>query len=193
MMMSYDISYRRQAFRLPSTQAGHYDDVVFLVEEAGSNNCIELNSRRRARSWECLAAGSSWECLAEATRCAAACCGGSLCLYGHRDTSPETYIRAWRKAIAAAVAFSDAPRHGFHLTLFTRIPDTEAKDARKYAFEQLTSQTSIAPHRGTDAYRGGDYTEWRFDVTVPEQVKLWLETRPSGRGFKSVETYGPGR
>lgn len=37
--MGYDISYRRQAFRMPAAQAGHYGDIMFLLEEAGSSNC----------------------------------------------------------------------------------------------------------------------------------------------------------
>lgn len=192
--MSYDISYRRQAFRLPSTQAGHYDDVLFLVEEAGSNNCYEIGNRRRARSWECLAVGMKYECLAEVTRCAASCCGGSLCLYGRRDTSPEDYIRAWRKAIAAATPFEHASHSGFHLTLFTRIPDADAaKDTRKYAVERLQGQTLVSPRRDKDAWSNAEYTEWCFDATIPEQVKLWLETKATGRGFHSVDVSGPDR
>ena len=191
--MSYEISYRRQAFRMPAFQARHHDDVLFLLEEAGSNNCFEMGSRRRARSWECMAAGAEWECLAEVTRIAAACCSGSLCFYPRRHTTPEMYIRAWRKAIAEAVPFADAGRIGFQMHLFTRISDTNAKDGRKHAFEELTAQTVIVPHRGTNEYQGGDYTEWRFNASLPEQVKLWLETRGSGRGFHSVDAYGPHR
>lgn len=119
--MSYEISYRRQAFRMPAAQAGNYDDVVFLVEEMGSNNCWEIGNRRRARSWQCTAAGSEWECLADITHCAAACCGGSLVLYGRRRITPEAYIRAWRRGIAAAAPIEEAPRMGFHIALFARI------------------------------------------------------------------------
>lgn len=191
--MSYEISYQRQAFVLPAAQAGHHDDLFFLAEEAGSNNCYERSSRRRSRSWCCMAAGAMWECLSEITHCAAACCGGSLCLHGRRGTSPEQYIRAWRKALAAAMPLADASSHGFHLQLFTRIPDADAQDGRKRAFALLGGQTSIAPQRGTDPFNNQEYTEWRFTATVPEQVKLWLDTRSGGRGFRSVDVHGPSR
>ena len=80
---------------------------------------------------------------------------------------------------------------GFHIDLFTRIPDAAARDGRKYAFEQLSGQTLVLPHRDTDEFNGAEYTEWRFSPAVPEQVKLWLETKSSGRGFRSVEADGP--
>jgi len=187
--MSYDISYRRQAFRMTAAQAGHYDDLVFLIEEAGSSNCWELCSRRRARSWMCLAAGALWECLAEVTRSAAACCGGSLVLYGRRRTAPEAYIRAWRRAAANAAPIEEAGRLGFRIALFTRISEQDAVDGRKYAFDKLTSQSLVVPGRHTDP-QGKTSMEWRFDILVPEQVKLWLETRNTGR---SVEADGPDR
>jgi hypothetical protein len=190
--MSYEISYRRQAFVLPTGATGHYDDLFFLLEETGSNNCYDPDSKRRARNWCCTAAGAKWECLAEVTRMAAACCGGSLVLYGRRGTAPEQYIRAWRKAMAAGVPLAEAPRQGFCLQLFTRIPDMD-KAKSQYALDHLTDQTWVPPHRDSDPFNGQGYTEWRFDARKPDQVKLWLETRPSGRGFHSVEVYGPTR
>ena len=189
--MSYEISYRRQAFVMPAARAGHYDDLVFLVEEMGSNNCWEIGNRRRARSWECVAAGPEWDCLAEVTRCAAACCGGSLCLYGRRRTKPESYIRAWRKALAEAAPVLDANRLGFRLQLLRRITQAEAADGCKYAFDQLSKQTLVTPGQYTDAYNDKTAMEWRFDLAVPEQVKLWLDTRGSGRAWRTVEASGP--
>ena len=189
--MSYDISYRRRAFVLTAAQAGNYDDVLFLVEEAGSSNCYEIGNRRRSRDWSCMAAGGGSDCLADVTRCAASCCGGSLVLYGCRDTSPESYIRAWRKAIAAALPFGDASHNGFHLQLFVRMTETEAANDRKYAFEMLSKQTLVPVGQHTDPYNGKMAMEWRFSALVPEQVKLWLETRSGGRGFHSVGVCGP--
>jgi hypothetical protein len=194
--MSYEISYRRQAFRIPAAQTGqasYYGDLLFLIEECGSNNCWEIGSRRRARDWQCTAVGAEWECLADITRCAATCCGGSLVLYGRRRGKPEAYIRAWRRVIAAAVPIAEAPRMGFHIELLTRIPDAAAKDGRKYAFEQLSGQTLVQPRRATDDFNGAEYTEWRFNPGVPEQVKLWLGTKASSRAFRSVDADGPGR
>lgn len=190
--MSYEISYRRQAFVMPATRAGHYEDLLFLLEECGSNNCWEIDNHRRARSWCCAAAGVEYECLAEITRVAADCCGGSLVLCGRRPTTPEAYIRAWRKEIAGAAPIQDAPRMGFSLGLFTRISDAEAETDRKYAFEQLRRQSAITPRGDTNSLSGRPYTEWRFDLRLPEQVKLWGETRTGGRGWHSVDVNGPG-
>lgn len=189
--MSYEISYRRRAFWMSPAQSGHYDQSFFLLEEMGSNNCWEIGNRRRARSWNCLAVGSHYECLAGAVEFASACCGGSLVLYGRRHTEPEAYIRAWRKALAAAQTFDQAGREGFHLQLFTRMSEEEAANGRQYAFEQLTKQTLVRPGQHTALGADGPVMEWRFDLAVPEQVKLWLDTRRAGRGWHSVEVYGP--
>jgi hypothetical protein len=191
--VSYDISYRRQAFVLQAKQAGTYENLFFLLEEARSNNCYEHNNRRRSRSWSCLAAGADWECLAEVTRCAASCCGGSLVIEGRRRTEPETYIRVWRKVIAAAAPLEDAGRMGFSLEPFTRITLEEARGNRQYAFEALSKQMLVLQKEYTDPYNGTKAMEWRFSTSVPEQVKLWLDTRVRGRGFKSVEADGPDR
>ena len=187
--MSYEISYRRQAFRMPAVQAGHYEDMFFLVEEMGSNNCWEIGNRRRARDWQCSAAGAEWECLAAITRIAAACCGGSLVLYGRRRTSPEQYIRAWRRALAAAVPFDEAHKLGFGLQLFASMSEAEAAGGRKHAFECLHAQSQVAAKR--HERDGGAGWEWQFNAAVPEQVKLWRDTRESGRGWRSVEVRGP--
>jgi hypothetical protein len=183
--MSYDISYRRRVFKMTAAQAGHYDDVFFLLEEAGSNNLYECDNRRRVRRWECLATGAYWQCLSAVTICAAACCGGSLCLNGRRDTTPESYIRAWRKALAAAVAYTDAINHGFQLRLYVRISDAEALDSRRRDFETLSAQALVPAHRCQDR-SDAECTEWYFDA-VPDQIKLWLATKTNGRGFHSVK------
>ena len=187
--MSYEISYRRRAFRMSAAEAGHYEEILFLVEEAGSNNCWELGNRRRARDWGCAAVGSAWECLAHITRTAAACCGGMLALYGRRRTSPEGYIRAWRRAIAAAEPFDRAPAEGFGLRLVTRITEAEAADGRRRAFDRLVGQTLVPPARR--AANGAGSWEWQFNPAVPEQVKLWLETTGSDRAHRGVEVRGP--
>ncbi len=187
--MSYEISYRRRAFRMSAAEAGHYEELLFLVEEAGSSNCWELGNRRRARDWHCAAVGPAWECLAHITRTAAACCGGMMVLYGRRRTTPEGYIRAWRRAIAEAEPFQQACSLGFGLRLFTRTTEAEAKDGRKHAFDRLLAQTLVAPRQLVTT--GDGAWEWRFDAAVPEQVKLWLDTTNTGRARYGVEVLGP--
>ena len=189
--MSYEISYRREALRLTSAQAGHYDDVFFLMEEVGSNNCWEIGNRRRARSWQCTVAGSKHDCLAEITRCAAACCGGGLVLYGRRRTEPESYIRAWRRALAEPIPMEEAGRAGFHLQLFTRMTREEAGEARQYAYQLLCGQTRVKQGECLNPGTDNPSMEWRFNVSAPDEVKLWLDTRKTGRGWHSVEVCGP--
>jgi len=93
--------------------------------------------------------------------------------------------------MAEAVPYEEARRIGFHLQLFTRISEPEAVDGRKYAFDQLNKQTLVAPGQYTDPYNDKKSMEWLFNADVPEQVKLWLETRTTGRGWHSVDAEGP--
>ncbi len=189
--MSYEISYRRQAFILPAAYSGHYDDTAFLIEEAGSSNCYEMDSNRRSRAWGCLAAGPVYSCLAAVTRTASDCCSGCLVLNGRRGTTPEAYIKAWRKAIAEAAPLTRENLRGFNLELFIAISDREAENDRKYAFETLSKQSLVQARRKRDAYRDIELTEWRFDLWKPEEFQLWLENRPSNPGWKSVRATGP--
>lgn len=187
--MSYEISYRRRAFRMTAAEAAHYEETTFLVEEIGSNNCWELGNRRRARSWQCTAVGAEWECLGEVTRMAAACCGGGLVLYGRRRSTPEQYLRAWRKSLSEAIPLDQAPATGFHVHLFTRISETEANNGRRYAYDQLNAHPLVnRTETETDDVK---VWEWRFDTTEPEQVKLWRETRGTGHAHRCVDAWGP--
>lgn len=189
--MSYEISYRRQAFVLPAAKAGYWDDICFLLEEGGSNNCYECDSNRRSRNWECLAAGAQYHCMHEVVTTAAACCGGSLVLNGRRGTKPEAYIRAWRNAISEALPLTSENLRGFGIELYVAIGDREAEGNRRYAFETLSKLGAPVPRRYHNALRDTDVTEWRFDLWNPEQVRLWLDNRPGGRGWHSVRANGP--
>jgi hypothetical protein len=187
--MSYEISYRRRAFRMTAARAGHCKELLFLLEEGGSSNCWELGNRRRARDWHCATVGPAWQCLAHITRTAAACCGGMLVLHRRRPTTPEAYIRAWRRTVEKAESLENAPPAGFEVRLLTRITHAEAADGRKHTFERLLGQSLVEPARSAAA---GDGTwEWRFDPVDPEQVGLWLETTGAERAHCGVQIRGP--
>jgi len=189
--MSYEISYRRKAFVLPAARAGYWEDIHFLLEEAGSNNCYEFDSNRRARSWECRAAGAPYQCMQEVVTTAAACCGGSLVLGGRRGTTPEGYIRAWRTAVAEAETLNRENLRGYGIELYIAISDSEAEGDRRYAFETLSKLQEPAGQRRHNALRGTSVTEWRFDLWNPDHVRLWIDNRPGGRGWHSVRASGP--
>jgi len=186
--MSYEISYRRQAFILPAARAGYYDDICFLIEETGSNNCYEIDNTRRIRDWGCLAAGPVHDCLGAVTRTAASCCSGCLSLNGRRDTTPESYIKEWRRALADAPELTRDNLRGFNLELYVVISAAETVGDRRYAFEALQAQTDVEPLDGHDPDTGR--TEWRFNLWDPEQVRLWLDVRLPNPGWKSVRATG---
>lgn len=183
--MSYEISYRRQAFVMPAATFSHWDDLWLLAEQIGSNNCWELDNRRRARSWQCRAAGAQYEVMAQAVETAAACCGGSLVLAGRRRCEPESYIRAWRRAVAEAADLSEARRLGFAVGLFVRIDPGNAE--RRHAFETLAKQSMVEPVKQENS----EVLTWRFNPGDPDQVRLWAETRSRGPGFRCADIDGP--
>jgi len=189
--MSYEISYRRKAFVLPGARANYWDDIYFLLEEAGSNNCYESGTNRRARSWECLTAGAQYHCLQAVVTTAAACCGGSLVLNGRKGTQPEAYIRAWRQAMESAAPVSPENLRGYRIELYIAFSDAEARGDRRYAFETLGQQQLSAGQRRHNVLQGIEVTEWRFDLWNPAHVRLWIDNRPDGRGWHSVRASGP--
>jgi len=188
--MSTHIQDHLLAVRVPKEHAHHYEDILILLAEGGDNNVIETRTGRRARDWYPVAVGVEWSVLAEVCRGAAACCGGCLKLHG-RHTTPEGYIKAWRKAIEAARLF---PTTGVSLRGKAMYPK-EAAEGRfitrpangysepgimdgeywmsfdKYGHERLVK----ADRKWEEECRYGvDYRVFRFDLTKPEDFGLWL-------------------
>jgi len=106
--MSSTIEYRRAAFvKHPDPEASPLaEDQYYLFVESGSSNCYEVDTGRRSRSWEFVAAGEKWQVIAEVCRNAAYCEGGLLKVRG-RWTKPENYIKLWRKTLAEARPVSE--------------------------------------------------------------------------------------
>jgi len=64
--MSYTIDYRQKAYFVNDDKYGDKDYLV--LHEIGSNNCTEINSRKRARDWEIMGFGwaySIWHKIAQ--------------------------------------------------------------------------------------------------------------------------------
>ena len=107
--MSTRIVDRIEAIRFPKETTGHYADRFLVAELGGDNNVRCARTGKRARSWSATAIGQEWEVIGEACRFAASCSGGMTKLRG-RATKPESYIRAYRKALANAATMAEARR-----------------------------------------------------------------------------------
>ena len=81
--------------------------------------------------------GEDWEVIGEACRLAASCSGGMTKLHG-RVTKPESYIRAYRKALANAATL-EATRQDKSLSLTARIR-FNAEDRKGWHYKELSEE-----------------------------------------------------
>ena len=107
--MSTHIVDRIEAIRFPKEITGNYADVFLVAELGGDNNVRCARTDRRARTWSATAIGEEWAVIGQACRFAAGCSGGMTKLHG-RVTKPESYIRAYRKALANAATMEETRR-----------------------------------------------------------------------------------
>ena len=105
--MSTRIVDQIEAIRFPKEITGHYADRFLVAELGGDNNVRCARTNKRARSWYATAIGMEWEVIGKACEIAASCSGGMTKLRGCA-TKPESYIRAYRKALANAKTLEEA-------------------------------------------------------------------------------------
>lgn len=111
--MGSTISIARKVVVIPAKHwAG--ESILAGFELTAESNCFVASgphSGANARSWHCVKlAGQEYNLVAEVVKRASACCGGMLYMRGHRDTQPEQYIKAWRKAIAEKQTMEECRR-----------------------------------------------------------------------------------
>ena len=113
--MSTHIVDKIEAVRLSQEATGHYEDIFLVMELGGDNNVRDMRGRR-ARDWGMTCIGPEWQVIGDCCRFAAGCSGGMTKLRG-RQTKPEAYIRAYRKALAnAADGLQGAASRNIHIT-----------------------------------------------------------------------------
>lgn len=120
--MSYEIEYRYAAFHFDGQQAykafeelsmeqgqekhffGSYSPTRCLVQfvESGSNNTYEMDSDRRARSWQLQHVGQEGDCMQRVIRASEYVESGMTQPFG-RCQKAENYIVANRKRLAEAM------------------------------------------------------------------------------------------
>ena len=111
--MSTSLDYRRKAYTYDDRGETSY----VVLHEAGSSNCFESRTGRRARDWYVLADGWKYEVYGKITRYASSAIGGMLKLNNmgggwtsdFRDALKimRAYDRALKEALPIAQASSD--------------------------------------------------------------------------------------
>ena len=182
--MSTHIVDRIEAIRFPKEAIGHYED-VYLVLELGGDNNVRDQRGRRARSWGATCIGPEWGVIGECCRFAAGCSGGMTKLRGRR-TTPESYIRAYRKALANATdGLKGAAERRLHVT--GRIRFDRADRNAVYHLEEAVKggKTPRDETRYGEARAVVD-----FDLHNPADLALWFKCH-HGVGWNNAEVSGP--
>ena len=182
--MSTHIVDRIEAIRFPKNAIDHYED-VYLVLELGGDNNVRDQRGRRARSWGATCIGPEWGVIGECCRFAAGCSGGMTKLHGRR-TTPESYIRAYRKALAnAADGLKGAAERRLHVT--GRIRFDRADRNAVYHLEEAVKggKTPRDETRYGEARAVVD-----FDLHNPADLALWFKCH-HGVGWNNAEVSGP--
>jgi len=183
--MSTHIVDKIEAVRLSQEATGHYEDIFLVMELGGDNNVRDMRGRR-ARDWGMTCIGPEWQVIGDCCRFAAGCSGGMTKLRG-RQTKPEAYIRAYRKALAnAADGLQGAASRNIHVTARIRFARND-KNAAYHLAEAVKGGKT--PREVTRFDETMDVVD--FDLNNPADLKLWLSCR-HGSGWNNAEVCGPG-
>jgi hypothetical protein len=181
--MSVHIVDRIEAVRFPKEAIDHYEDIYLVVELGGDNNVRDQRGRR-ARSWGATCIGPEWQVIGDCCRFAAACSGGMTKLHG-RVTTPESYIRAYRKALANATGLQEAATRGLSVTGRIRF-DRSDKSAAYHLKEAEKAGKTI---RDIDFW-GEPRAVVEFNLADAADLALWFKCQ-HGVGWNNVEVRGP--
>ena len=194
--MSTHIVDRIEAIRFPKEVTGHYADQFIVLELGGDNNLRTTRGNKRCRSWSATAIGMDWEVIGKACRFAGGCAGGMVKLHG-RETKPESYIRAYRKALATALTLTES-REQRRLTITARIRVKQIKPGEPMDGDERAgcyhAGELLAKHKRTPrtvTQYGTTYDVFDFDLSQPADLKLWLD-HCHGNGWDCAEVFGPG-
>jgi hypothetical protein len=182
--MSTHIVDRIEAIRLTPAETGRTREFYIVVELGGDNNVRNARTNRRARDWSVTAIGEEWSVIGRACELASGCAGGMVKLRG-RVTKPESYIRAYRQALANATDRKEASASR-RLSITARIRFTAAQQTGYYYRNLLKFRTP------TDETSFGDPIKvFHFDLDKPEDMRLWLE-HCQGPAWNNADVFGPG-
>jgi len=171
--------------RLPGP--GDDSDTTYLVAQlGGDNNLRHTETNHRVRSWYPTAIGKEWQVIGRAADLSSDCAGGSMRFTGRRDTTPESFIRAYRSALKDALTLDEARQLGihFHGTQRRNKADTRAMGKHiKYWLENL-AKVGKTPKEETRC--GVTYLVADFNLYDPASLAQW-DTCHSGIASESFQ------
>jgi len=169
--MSYEIEYTRKAIKAKNQ---HGDDVFLCWSTVASNN---VYPRRPSPMF--MANGQRWEVISKICREIAPSCESGCWKPRNRRTTPEAYLRGWRKVLAEAETFEQFLA-GRYVSLELEMPK-----AKLIAY-RVTEPTATEKH-SPKKYRWDRINEILSDFKL-EECKWFDEEHV--KVCKQVTSYG---
>jgi hypothetical protein len=130
--------------------------------------------------------GQHYQVIDQVCDSAGACEGGMLRLARSSHTSPEAFIKAHRKALAkAAVGIQGAKERGLEINGRIQVKAKGGDSSDKHRMKELSKVKTPTP---PDSF---GYVEFTFDLTKPDELKLWSNNVPLP-AHRACEVIGPG-
>ena len=172
--MSSEIEYKRIVFvKDPSLDMRDFDNKLYAFVLRGASNVYDADTHRRSKAWQFYAAGWPYQIIQEVCSMAGCTEGGTLKVANNRWTTPENYIKLWRKYIAEARPISELQQRLpiRHVRLYLR----DNVDLSQYDQKALDALTANPEWHQDVGYYGHLYYERA--ISGVETLDEWLGLR----------------
>jgi len=182
--MSYTIEYKRQALKMPKGtkiaegfgKIAHelWEDEIFLFIKSGCNNV-----HPRPKTWHLHATGWNYSIIQTVCERAGSTEGGCIKMNG-KDTTPENYIKLYRKVIAEAEIFSLEK-----MKELTGIYGVNFYFGNKEVSDYVQKSIETIKEAAEDQGKWYDYQKYFIPFTSMEQWQIFYNCQ-----FAATETGG---
>ena len=176
--MSYSIEYQKKAYYFDADPSSGLSEKNFFAYHL----CADNNVEPRTPSPRLVEFGWNYSVIQEVCKLAGYCEGGTL-KPKNRWTSPEAYIKAWRKVLAEAKPFcmflSEFPQATLKLAVEpSKLDAFLFKNDPKEAYKRELIQKAIAEEKAsTIQFCGNKIIEFRFLINSKESIEAYQSLR----------------
>jgi hypothetical protein len=168
--MSYAIEYTKRLYTLPKEKS--FEQNYLALVKIGDNNCYETTTNRRVRDWQFFESGWKYNIIKKVCDWAGECEGGSLQPRG-RWTTPENYLKSWRKMFNNIQPFSCFLREFTTREGIIYLKHKHMKHLSEYAKEEL-KEFLLKDDKWSKSYNENeDETTMKIQIEKPEDIEEW--------------------
>jgi len=185
--MSTNIEFKRKVYRIPHNDKGFGEDNFFALQLFGENNVRDADTGAISKSWKLFNYGWEYSLIGEVCRWAGDTEGRMLTL-GGRSTTPENYLRLWRKAIKEAGTWDT-----FLKDFSTREGCIEYPKGKRTKGFGRRYMKEIQKDKAWKKSKYKLYDEerivWVIRVNTPKDLEKWLRAKGLGSYKRGVWAY----